>query len=118
MELNVSHNVFSSNKNYKKFPYEIVSVDKATEERVLLYFKGPLAALYRIGPEKWIMPRSYKKWAEKLYNFEARSDDVWICTYPRSGTTWTCEMVWLLCNDLNFEAAKAKHQLYRTPFYE
>lgn len=114
MELNGSHEVL---KNYKKFPYEIVSVDKATEERVLLHFKGPYAAQFQVGPEKWIMPKLFAQCADKLYNFEARADDIWISTFPRSGTTWTQEMIWLICNDLNYEAAKATVQMVRFPFF-
>ncbi|KAJ6646746.1 Luciferin sulfotransferase [Pseudolycoriella hygida] len=105
-------------ENYKKFPQEIVNVDEATEERVLRHFKGPMAALVQVGPEKWILPKLYPQCAEKLYNFEARSDDIWISTYSRSGTTWTQEMIWLLCNDLNYEAAKAAPLMVRFPYFE
>ncbi|XP_037040729.1 sulfotransferase 1C4-like [Bradysia coprophila] len=114
MELNGS----VGSKNYKKLPFEIVSIDEASKERVLLYFKGPFAGLLQVGPEKWIMPKQYSQCAEKLYNFEARSDDIWITTYPRSGTTWTQEMMWLLCNDLNYEAAKETVLGARFPFFE
>lgn len=115
MELNGSGNV---SKNYKKFPYEIISVDDATKERALLHFNGPLAGVFQVGPEKWVMPKFYPQCAEKQYNFEARPDDIWICTFTRSGTTWTQEMIWLLCNNLNYEAAKATPQVIRFPFFE
>ncbi len=84
MELNGSTHLVS--ENYKKFPYEIVSVDKATEERVLSHFTGPMAGLIQVGSEKWTLPKLYRQCAEKLYNFKSRSDDIWISTFPRSGT--------------------------------
>lgn len=110
--------ISAASKNYKKFPFEVVKVDEATEKRVLLHFKGHFVGLLQIGLEKWIMPKHYVEIAEKLYNFEARPDDIYITTFPRSGTTWTQEMIWLLCNDLNYEAAKATELISRFPFFE
>lgn len=71
-------------KNYKKFPFEVVKVDDTTEYRVLSHFKDPFADLLEIGPEKWIMPKNYSEVAEKLYNIEARLDD--LTAFPISGT--------------------------------
>jgi len=71
-----------------------------------------------VGPKKWLMPASFAEYADELWNFEARADDVYICTFPRSGTTWTQEMIWLLCNNLNYEAAKASDIDERFPFFE
>lgn len=41
-----------------------------------------------------------------------------IATYPRSGTTWTQEMVWLICNNLDFDAARSEPLTKRFPFFE
>jgi len=71
-----------------------------------------------IGPEKWLKFTSFADYADELWNFEARADDVYICTFPRSGTTLTQEMIWLLCNDLNYEAAKATELVKRFPLFE
>lgn len=64
------------------------------------------------------MPDKYLKYADKIYNFQARADDVWIVTYPRSGTTWTQEMIWLICNDLDYETAQRIKLNERFPFFE
>lgn len=44
---------------------------------------------------------------EPFLNFEVFEDDVWIITYPKCGTTWSQEMVWLLMNNMDFEKAKS-----------
>lgn len=56
----------------------------------------------QVAPEKWTM---YERFADHIYIFEARSDDVWIYTIPRLGTTWAQEMIWLICNGLDCEKA-------------
>lgn len=71
-----------------------------------------------MGPEKWITLEFYAENADEVYNFEARPDDVYISTFSRSGTTWVSEMMWLLCNNFNYEAAKARKHDLRIPFLE
>lgn len=49
--------------------------------------------------------------------FNVKSDDAWIVTYPKCGTTWMAELIWLLWNNLDYEGARA--DLYsRIPFLE
>lgn len=79
---------------------------------------GQPSGYVQVGAENWILPYKFKHHANNIYNFEARSDDVWICTYPRSGTTWTQEMIWLICNDLDYETAKRITLNERFPFFE
>ena len=53
----------------------------------------------------------------KIYNFQLRPDDVWIVTYPKCGTTWTQELLWLIMHNADFEGAKSS--VYeRSPFLE
>lgn len=65
-----------------------------------------------------VMTEEYLKYAERIHNFTVRPDDVWIITFPKCGTTWTQEMVWLIDHDLDFEAANAKDVLDRSAFLE
>ncbi|XP_014227591.1 sulfotransferase 1C4-like [Trichogramma pretiosum] len=63
------------------------------------------------------LPEDYKQIADAVENFEVRDDDVWVCSFQKSGTTWTQEMVWGICHELNFETAKAPIN-ERFPFLE
>merc|ERR1711972_446651 len=55
----------------------------------------------------FVMPRLFaEEVQERIYNFELRDDDIWIVTFPKCGTTWTQELVWMLVNDLDIEAGR------------
>ena len=66
-----------------------------------------------------LLPRLFvtDNWAERIRNFELRKDDIWILSYPKTGTTWTIELVWMLINDLKFETADIPEHL-RCPIME
>ena len=36
--------------------------------------------------------------ADRIYNFEVREDDIWVVSYPKTGTTLSLEMVWMIVN--------------------
>lgn len=55
---------------------------------------------------------------QQIKSMEIHEDDIWVMSYPKCGTTWTQEMVWLLCNDLDYDAARATNLIYRFPFLE
>jgi len=64
-----------------------------------------------------MMPKEFIPVADQLYNFPVRDDDIWIVTFPKAGTTWTCEMVWMLVNDVDKEAGAVPLTL-RSPYME
>ena len=90
------------------------------EENELLkkFFKTPpLDDYIRYPHGPVIMPRSYLDIEERIRNFDVKEDDIWIVTYPKSGTTWTQEMVWQIVNNMDKE--KGRLPLFtRTPFLE
>ena len=45
-------------------------------------------------------------------------DDIWVTTFPKSGTTWVQEMVWLISNNLDFGTALSISLDERFPFIE
>ncbi|XP_044522999.1 sulfotransferase 1C1-like [Gracilinanus agilis] len=62
---------------------------------------------------KWI----YDNW-DKVWNFQAKSDDLLIATYAKSGTTWTQEIVDMIQNDGNVEKCQRANTFDRQPFIE
>lgn len=52
----------------------------------------------------YLVSRSILKGIE---SFNVREDDTWCITYPKSGTTWTEEIISLICSD-NIEATRSK----------
>lgn len=65
-----------------------------------------------------IMPAQYTKVADKVKNFKVRKDDIWLVTFPKCGTTWSQEMIWLLSNDYDYKTAKSITLNDRFPFFE
>ncbi|XP_068241366.1 luciferin sulfotransferase-like [Palaemon carinicauda] len=52
--------------------------------------------LVRVVPGGTVLPHTYKKVANAIYNFEYRKDDICLFTLPKSGTTWTAEILWAM----------------------
>ena len=48
-----------------------------------------------------VIPRIFaKSMADRVYNFEVREDDIWVVSFPKTGTTLTLEMVWMIVNNM------------------
>lgn len=65
-----------------------------------------------------ILPKRYADISEKVKNLKIRSDDVFICSFPRTGSTWLTEVLWLLAHDLDYEGAGKVVQQVRNPTLE
>ncbi|EEB17322.1 conserved hypothetical protein [Pediculus humanus corporis] len=73
--------------------------------------------LVEVNPGRVILPPDYKDIGERIMDLKVRKDDVWLISYPRTGSTWAQEMIWCIGNDLDYEKAKQIQQL-RTPLLE
>ena len=101
-----------------EFTFEPIC-DKYTEE-IKSKVSGP-SIFYGdlvVHPSKCVLNEKYKEYAERIRDFKVYPDDVWVVTFPKCGTTWTQEMVWLLVNNLNYEKAKQAPLTDRFPFIE
>ncbi|XP_062549716.1 sulfotransferase 1B1-like [Armigeres subalbatus] len=75
------------------------------------------------GSEPWnpthcVMPAMYAEYADRIRNLTVYDDDVWVVTFPKAGTTWTQEMVWLIHRDLDYKTASAVNLTDRAIFLE
>jgi len=99
----------------------MTSYEELTPEEMSLlrkyYTHKPMDDYIRYPNGPFIMPRTFLPIADRIKNFEVREDDIWIVTYPKSGTTWTQEMVWQIVNNLDKEAGQLP-LLIRSPFLE
>ncbi|CAA9999767.1 unnamed protein product [Nesidiocoris tenuis] len=96
---------------------EIIPVDEETNEQLLKDHAGERTGWYLVGPEKYCFPSRYALEAPSFLNTKTRPDDVWICTFPRSGTTLMQELIWMVVNDCDYEAGK-RGLWERSPFFE
>lgn len=55
---------------------------------------------------------------QRIQGFQARPDDLLICTYPKSGTTWIQEIVDMIQQDGDLEKCKRAPVHSRHPFIE
>lgn len=71
-------------------------------------------------PDKFcvLIQKYQEKCADKVKNFKVFSDDIWVASFPKCGTTWTIEMVWLINNNMDFEGARSVKADDRFPFLE
>ena len=42
------------------------------------------------GDGTFRLPSKFLNVARQIYNMEVRSDDIWVTSFPKSGTNWTC----------------------------
>lgn len=114
------HAPISTNCTLKECKKKIKKVDDTDEIGRIIRkdFLDPFCENYVLfGEEETSLGDNYLKFVEVIDNFEIRDSDVIVASYPKAGTTWTQEMVWLIGNDLDFEGAK-EHLDKRFPHFE
>ncbi|KAG5866098.1 hypothetical protein JTB14_015931 [Gonioctena quinquepunctata] len=79
---------------------------------------GAENALVEFNPGRCILPPFFENYASQILDAPVREDDVWLVSYPRTGSTWCQEMVWLIGNNLDFEKAQSTLQQLRSPLIE
>ncbi|KAI5632736.1 sulfotransferase domain-containing protein [Phthorimaea operculella] len=100
------------------YPLEMKDVEPKLAEELMKYFTGEHTGFVRVGPKGYFLPHKFRQEAAKIYNMPVRPDDIFVASYPRSGTTWTQELVWMVANDLDYAKSDAIPLTERYPFLE
>lgn len=65
-----------------------------------------------------VLPEFIVEQFDDLQKFETRADDIWVISFPRSGTTWLQEIVYLINSNLKFDRANRILLDDRFPYLE
>lgn len=99
-------------------PYDIEDVTADEDKIIKRCLLGYTRPFVKCGKKGYVMPGAFRKHADAIYNMKVRPDDIWVITFPRSGTTWTQELIWLVENNLNYNAARERPLYERFPMLE
>lgn len=66
-----------------------------------------------------ILPKNFLKWAERIHNFHIRSDDIWVTSFPKAGTTWIMNIIRQLKCGLDFTAdyVDSEYMYFEKPIF-
>ncbi|KAF0299710.1 Sulfotransferase 1C4 [Amphibalanus amphitrite] len=79
---------------------------------------GVLNNLETVWPGGICLPSTYRDIADKVYHLPLRPSDVWVISFPKTGSTWTQELVWCVGNDCDLAKAKSLHMDVKFPLLE
>ncbi|XP_020281656.1 sulfotransferase family cytosolic 1B member 1 [Pseudomyrmex gracilis] len=72
----------------------------------------------RVSPGRCLLPPTFVFCAQKIRDFTVYEDDVWVISYPRTGSHLASEMIWCIGNDFNYESARNALFIMRCPLLE
>lgn len=108
------------------FEYTPVS-DKVKEKQRCRVFPNYVRVLYRdpdppllrdLKPEPALVTEHYKNFDMAIKNFSIRKDDIWIMSYPKTGTTLLSELITVLLSGMDFEKLEKTSLNVRSPYLE
>lgn len=132
------------NEDAQSLPIKFDLIPESLTSPIIDLFPGQDEGMVRGEPGGFVFTREYGRRADEIYQFQPREDDVWVCTFSKSGkgvflicychvattaphqghdrlipgTTWTQELVWLIANGCDTETAKKTPLHVRSPYLE
>lgn len=109
---------FEWSAQYPKMFYHIQTLDKAASNflpwnelvfkpdqvKFILHpplHKTPLPADVQEKFNSVVVPKKFEEFIEGIRNLKVYEDDVWVLAFPRTGSNWTQEAVWQICNGVD-----------------
>ena len=101
----------------KQHVWSLVSEDEDERMKKCFNEDSPMLGMYKSTPGDVRMPSMYvNRGYEKMKHFKIRPDDIFILSYPKTGTTMTLEIIWQILHDLDESGLKLGE--HRVPFLE
>jgi len=86
--------------------FRFSAIEKSLSCEFRADFPNYLQGLVRGDPGGFVLTQKYADRVDVYRNVPLRADDVWIVTFPKCGTTWVQEMVWMITHNFDTEACK------------
>lgn len=107
--------------------FRYTEIPQALQERQRCHFLQDYCTVLYEGPQPkatalpfqptWVTKR-YQDHAERIKRFSVRGNDVWVASYPKTGTTLTVEMVSVLLSGLDYKSVESTDITKRGHFLE
>lgn len=114
---------------FSAFPamFEYTSIAEEVQKRqrvrdhpnyVKVLYKDPDPILKNYKPEPCFLTERYKGHDQKIKEFQVRHDDIYIISYPKTGTTLLSEICTVLLSGMDFEKLEETSLMVRSPYLE
>ncbi|XP_011259794.1 sulfotransferase family cytosolic 1B member 1 [Camponotus floridanus] len=78
---------------------------------------GVKPSFLKVLPSQSLLPPKIVFYAQKIRDLTVYEDDVWMISYPRTGSHWAQEMTWCIGNNFDYENARTLF-VVRSPLLE
>lgn len=105
---------YSEVADYVQEKQKVRDIDKY----VKVIYKDPHPILENHKPQPCYVTERYKGFAKTIKDFQIRKDDIWIMSYPKTGTTLMTELVTVLLSGMDFTKLEETSLFLRSPYLE
>lgn len=107
------------------FEYTPVSAEVQEKQKmrdfpgyVKVFYNDPAPVLADFNPEPCFVNERYKGFDRAIKDYPVYKDDIWIISYPKTGTTLMSELVTVLLSEMDFTKLEETPLLQRIPYLE
>lgn len=107
------------------FQYTSVSDEVQRRQRVRdhpnyvkVLYNDPDPILKDYSPTPCFVTEKYRNFDQAIKNFPVRDDDIYVISYPKTGTTLMSELVTVMRSGMDFEKLEETSLMMRSPYLE